>query len=502
MPSLLTILTDPKNFTFYGGGEFKQKSLPYDSIAGGGPSAQPAVTKPIPETEALSSRNPDFLLRGGSNWASALGDDVTRVTKFFGSPQGLNFVIKQNLLPVIVPSTNENGNSKITYDATNAAEIFSQISRNAYSPISTLAQVGVGSINGIHFDRSVIGIKTQTYSSINNVVPPKPVGETYSIQSETKSNLENKTIPTEVQELNSDGGLQKKPNKYTDVEGQTYSSLNKVVSPKSIGQTYPIQSGTVSNLKKTPIPTEVQELDSDGGLQKKSNKYNDVTKFTTGSREQTYKLSYITQLPDPAQGQPTIGPFDDIAQSGVIKGDNAESTNTRVKGLQGKDLIEFSIQVINNQTPSLVDYIFFRAYLDSLGDSFAATWDPYKFVGRGENFYSYTGFTRTLNLNFKIFCGEDKSYVQPTYEKLNYLASTMTPDYSNVGYARANLIKLTVGGYVKNLPGFLTSLNFNIPVEYGWDVTDTKKPRFIDVTGFTFTPIHTELPRKGTSLIK
>jgi hypothetical protein len=443
MPSLLTILTDPKNFTFYGGGEFKQKSLPYDSIAGGGPSAQPAVTKPIPQTEALSSRNPDFLLRGGSNWASALGDDVTRITKFFGSPQGLNFVIKQNLLPVIVPSTNENGNSKITYDATNAAEIFSQISRNAYSPISTLAQVGVGSINGIHFDRSVIGIKTQTYSSINNVVPPKPVGETYSIQSETKSNLE-----------------------------------------------------------KTPIPTGVQELDSSSTLQKRSNKYNDTTKFTTGSREQTYKLSYITQLPDPAQGQPTIGPFDDIAQSGVIKGDNAESTNTRVKDLQGKDLIEFSIQVINNQTPSLVDYIFFRAYLDSLGDSFAATWDPYKFVGRGENFYSYTGFTRTLNLNFKIFCGEDKSYVQPTYEKLNYLASTMTPDYSNVGYARANLIKLTVGGYVKNLPGFLTSLNFNIPVEYGWDVTDTKKPRFIDVTGFTFTPIHTELPRKGTSLIK
>ena len=192
MPSLLKILTNPENFTFYGGGEFKQKSLPYDSIAAGGPSAQPAVVKPIPEGETLPRKTPDFLLRGGSNWASTLGEDVTRITKFFKSPEGINFAIKQNLLPIIVQSTNVNGNSKITYDATNAGELFSQISRNAYSPVSTLAQVAVGAINGIHFDRSVTGIKTQTYSSINNVVSPIPVGQNYSIQNGTVSNLEKK----------------------------------------------------------------------------------------------------------------------------------------------------------------------------------------------------------------------------------------------------------------------------------------------------------------------
>jgi len=437
MSSLLKILTDPGDFPFYGGGEFKQKKLPYNSVAAGGDSAQPAVVKPIPEGEAVGSSNPDFLLRGGSNWGPARGDDVTRISKFFTTPEGVNFAIKQNLLPVILPSVSQNGNTNITYNATNAAEIFSQINNNAYSPLSTLAQVAVG-VNGIYFDRSVIGIKTKTYSSINKVVSPTPVGQNYSINQET-----------------------------------------------------------VSNLKDKDIPTGVQELSRNGALENKSNTYSDTNKFTSGSRETVYTLSDRSN---------TVVLHDPIAQAGVFYGttseEKARENIEKITELQGKDLVEFSIQVINNDTPSLSDYIFFRAYLDSLTDSFSATWDPYKFVGRGESFYTYSGFTRGVNLNFKIFCGEDSSYIPPTYEKLNYLVSTLTPDYSSVGYARGNLIKLTIGNYMKNLPGFLTNLSFNLPTDYGWDVTGTKKPTFIDVTSFSFTPIHTDLPRKGTSLIK
>lgn len=443
MPSLLKILTDPGDFPFYGGGEFKQKKLPYNSVAAGGDSAQPAIVKPIPEGEARGSSNPDFLLRGGNNWLSARGDDVARISKFFATPEGLGFAIKQNLLPVILPSVSQNGNTSITYNATNAAEIFSQINNNAYSPLSTLAQVAVG-VNGIYFDRSVTGIKTKTYSSINNVVSPTPVGQNYSIKGDTVSNLKSKTIPTEVQKLNE----------------------NAI-------------------------------------LEKISNTYSDTNKFTSGSRESTYTLSHIIKKAGPSgSGQPTIGVFDPITQTSVLYSTSGNSNGDKIKELQGKDLVEFSIQVINNNTPSLSDYIFFRAYLDSLTDSFSATWDPYKFVGRGESFYTYSGFTRGVNLNFKIFCGEDPSYISPTYEKLNYLVSTLTPDYSSVGYARGNLIKLTIGNYMKNLPGFLTNLSFNIPTDYGWDVTGTKKPTFIDVTSFSFTPIHTNLPRKGTSLIQ
>ena len=33
------------------------------------------------------------------------------------------------------------------------------------------------------------------------------------------------------------------------------------------------------------------------------------------------------------------------------------------------------------------------------------------------------------------------------YQKLNYLASTLAPDYSDVGYMQGNLITLTMGGW-------------------------------------------------------
>lgn len=498
MPSLLKILTDPGDFPFYGGGEFKQKNLPYDSVAGGGPSAQPAVVKPIPESEAVGSRNPDFLLRGGSNWGSALGDDLTRITKFFGSPEGVNFAIKQNILPIILPSISQNGTRSITYDAANAAEIFSQVSRNAYSPISTLAQVAVGAINGIHFDKSLTGNKAQTYSNINNVASPTPVGEKYSIQPDTTSNLEKKGRPVTVKELTKEKTILEVSNKY-DGEGKSYSNVSKVARPKEVGETYSLKADTISRVSGS-IPNGVQVLDATTTLSTLTNTYSDRQKFSTGSREDVYGLSYLISASS-GPGFPAIGKFDDIAKTGVVfKGDNPLSGSLRTQ-LQGKDLIEFSIQVISNESPTQTDYIFFRAYLDNLSDAFTAAWDPYKFVGRGESFYNYTGFTRGINLNFKVYCGESAEYLAPTYEKLNYLVSTMTPDYSSTGYPRANLLKLTIGGYVKNIPGFITSLNFNIPVEYGWDIESTKKPRFIDVTSFAFTPIHTQLPRKGTPLI-
>jgi hypothetical protein len=43
---------------------------------------------------------------------------------------------------------------------------------------------------------------------------------------------------------------------------------------------------------------------------------------------------------------------------------------------------------------------------------------------------------------------QSKQELIPMYKKLNYLASSLTPDYSPNGYMRGNLVQLTVGGYV------------------------------------------------------
>lgn len=425
MPSLLKILTDPQDFKFYNS-TFEQKNLPYNSIAAGGNNAQPYIVKPIPTDQEVPPNTPDFLLRGGTlRRFNAVKDDIQRLTKFFASPQGVNFAIKQNIASTIYPVIVTGPQGSVRYNNIPIEEIFSRIENNIYSPISTYAQITAGGTGVLHVDRSLFGEKSKTYSSINNLALPKPVGQSYPRKPPSESPLE------------------KKVEKKTDLEDfQKVQELDK-------------------DLKLVPL---------------KENKYKTDGTYaaTLGSTNSARETAYI------------------IAKSGIISGSDSDSLGK----LQKADLIEFSIQAINNDTPSLTDYIFFRAYLDSLTDSFNSTWDPYKFIGRGENFYSYTGFTRGISLNFKIYCGENQEYIDPTYKKLNYLASLMTPDYSKIGYPRGNLIKLTIGNYVKNLPGILTGLVFSLPVDYGWDIENTKVPNTIDVTSFNFTPIHTQLPKK------
>jgi hypothetical protein len=72
---------------------------------------------------------------------------------------------------------------------------------------------------------------------------------------------------------------------------------------------------------------------------------------------------------------------------------------------------------------------------------------------------------------------------------------------------RGPLVSLTLGGYLYEQPGFITSLTYDIPMECTWEIgindvgaydPNVKElPHMIKVTGFNFTPIHTFVPRKG-----
>ena len=53
------------------------------------------------------------------------------------------------------------------------------------------------------------------------------------------------------------------------------------------------------------------------------------------------------------------------------------------------DLVKFRIAAIDNNNPLKKEFIHFRAYIDSFSDSYNATWNPQKYMGRGETFYKY-----------------------------------------------------------------------------------------------------------------
>ena len=124
-------------------------------------------------------------------------------------------------------------------------------------------------------------------------------------------------------------------------------------------------------------------------------------------------------------------------------------------------------------------------------------------MGRGENFYKYKGFDRSIGFDFDVYVGS-KPELFPVYKKLNYLASLTAPDYSETGFMRGNIVQLTVGDYLNDVYGVITGFNFSIPEESSWDIsrlddgqidgTSAELPLLINVSSFEFKPIHNFVP--------
>jgi len=208
-----------------------------------------------------------------------------------------------------------------------------------------------------------------------------------------------------------------------------------------------------------------------------------------------------------ANYQKGIGELDKINSLRLYKSGVVTSNTDK------NDLVKFRIGIIQNDNPSEKIFIHFRAFLDSMSDDYSADWTGERLMGRGEQFYKYNGFDRSISLGWTVVA-QSKDELIPMYQKLNYLASTLAPDYSkSLGYMRGNLATLTVGGYLYEQPGIITSLNYNIPEESPWEIAIPTKtgadannnilsdksvkemPHMIKVTGFNFIPIHEFVPR-------
>lgn len=181
-----------------------------------------------------------------------------------------------------------------------------------------------------------------------------------------------------------------------------------------------------------------------------------------------------------------------------------------------RDLVNFRIESIDNNSQqgnnSQKDkqgdnsvWMIFRAYLTNLDDTFNAEWNPFKYSGRGENFYTYTGFSRSVNVGFKVAASSEQE-MMPMYQKLNYLASTIMPEYTENGLMRGNYTKLTLGSYFYRQTGIITNLSYKVPNDSPWEIamdqpetgekTKYILPHIIEVN-MTFIPIGLQHNEKG-----
>jgi hypothetical protein len=181
-------------------------------------------------------------------------------------------------------------------------------------------------------------------------------------------------------------------------------------------------------------------------------------------------------------------------------------TTDRPEGVGvGRDLAKLYFEII---TPDAKPrFLYFRAFIDSFDDSFNADWQGHKYVSRAEDFYTYGGFSRDINLSFKV-AAATRAEMKPLYKKMVYLASATAPTYGGMmtKYMRGTLARMTVGSYLDQVPGVITSVKYNLIEDMPWEIA-MGQPEGVEpesqvlpmglACSVVFKPIHDFAPQTG-----
>ena len=187
-------------------------------------------------------------------------------------------------------------------------------------------------------------------------------------------------------------------------------------------------------------------------------------------------------------------PAGTISDKQFIIGDRAYNIN---------DLVKFRIQAVDTDNPEKSTWMIFRAYLTQFSDNVDASWNPIRYTGRGEDFYIYNGFSRKINIGFKVAALSEKE-MKPMYQKLNYLMGNLMPDYDG-NVMRGPLVRMTVGNWLDGQAGVLNSLNYTVPQDSPWEIALAEPilnernlilPHIIEVQ-MTFTPIGSQTKKEN-----
>jgi len=168
-----------------------------------------------------------------------------------------------------------------------------------------------------------------------------------------------------------------------------------------------------------------------------------------------------------------------------------------------RDLIKFRIEAVDNDTPKQSAWMIFRAYLKDITDTPNPTWNTVNYVGRGEPFYIYKGFERSLSFTLQVAAMSEEE-LKPMWQKLNFLYSNTMPDYSKDNVMRSPYMRLTLGDYMFRQPGIIKNLTYTIGNDSPWEIALDEPelgsslyelPHVMTIQ-MTFAPIHDFLPRK------
>ena len=528
--ALIDLKTDLKSLKF--------GSAPAFDRPGGGLSGQPYIKEPIIDGDIVP-QSEDFLLRGGLNAPLDAATDVARLARYFAdlkSPRGVLFTAKENTLSGIGVRTQASGIG---------------LNEGIYTPLSTLAQATQGYLGG-HLNKQgsnpFVGVTT--YTDVRNIVIGAPNGVGNRLVDLTNEGVDQTNLSNVLYSYS--GG----PNAPLGI-GQTNifkASLEQrtgLNNPKLLSTGFfatpsvqaAIGVGSIILGQTAPQPTLGGFDAFKGGsyttIDAKEKTNTNISDF----REEIYKIkdqkvSYVTSIAPSYTNSSKIYEGNDGSRINMtspgLRGDKKSYTAGKIinsaNGTGGtvsvvdrinfqplykssevkedndvnkKDLVKFRIGAILRDGKKV--FMHFRAFINNFSDTYNAEWSGIKYMGRGEEFYKYGGFTRKVQLSFTV-AAQSKPELMAQYKKLNFLASTLAPDYggkAGSGYMGGVLTTLTMGGWCYELPGFIDSVNLEVPEASPWEIaineegepdnTVKEMPHICNVA-MNFTPIHTFRP--------
>lgn len=129
-----------------------------------------------------------------------------------------------------------------------------------------------------------------------------------------------------------------------------------------------------------------------------------------------------------------------------------------------RDFIKFYFTDINGKYK-----LIFRAILSSLGDSINGSWASTQILGKADPVWYYESYSRDVSFNFKVFTNSREEQII-NYKKVNELFSFLAPKYVSNNRMIGPLMTLTIGDYLIETPGFITSISVNIPDDSTWEI--------------------------------
>ncbi len=169
------------------------------------------------------------------------------------------------------------------------------------------------------------------------------------------------------------------------------------------------------------------------------------------------------------------------------------------------DFVPFRIEVVNSLDPTKSKIIAFRTFNLSVGDSYTANHTTVNYNGRGEDFYIYNSFGRSISLGFTI-AAQSRYEMQPLYKKANYLAAQCAPEYNDTsGRMMTPIHRLTLGDWFRRLPGVINSVTLDYDTNVPWETKNNFNdqdndmailPHALNIT-LKYQPIHNFIPRNS-----